>query len=55
MIIDQLTLDVLTEQAKASSRLRMNLDLRNNSEDLSQRMLYYCIIDYYNAMSGMYM
>ena len=27
------------EQAKASPRLRMNLDLRNSSEDRSQRML----------------
>ena len=29
----------LTEQAKASPRLRMNLDLRNSAEDQSQRML----------------
>ena len=39
MIIDQALLDSLTEQAKASPRLRMNLDLRNSSEDQSQRML----------------
>lgn len=39
MIIDHHTLDTLTAQAKASSRLRMNLDLRNSPEDLSQRML----------------
>ena len=39
MIIDQHTLDTLTAQAKASPRLRMNLDLRNSPEDLSQRML----------------
>ena len=39
MIIDQLLLDTLTAQAKASPRLRMNLDLRNSSEDKSQRML----------------
>ena len=39
MIIDQHTLDALTVQAKASPRLRMNLDLRNSSEDQSQRML----------------
>jgi cupin fold WbuC family metalloprotein len=32
-------LDELTEQAKASPRLRMNLDLRNSPEDKSQRML----------------
>lgn len=30
---------MLTAQAKASPRLRMNLDLRNSSEDTSQRML----------------
>ena len=39
MIIDQNILDTLTEQAKASPRLRMNMDLRNSSGDLSQRML----------------
>ena len=39
MIIDQHTLDTLTAQAKASPRLRMNLDLRNRPEDESQRML----------------
>ena len=39
MIIDQHILDNLTAQAKASPRLRMNLDLRNSSEDNSQRML----------------
>lgn len=32
-------LDELTAQAKASPRLRMNLDLRNTSADQSQRML----------------
>ena len=32
-------LDRLTEQAKASPRLRMNLDLRNTQVDSSQRML----------------
>lgn len=32
-------LDELTEQAKASPRLRMNKDLRNGPEDHSQRML----------------
>ena len=39
MIIDKHILDDLTAQAKASPRLRMNLDLRNSPEDLSQRML----------------
>ena len=39
MKITQAILDKLTEQAKASPRLRMNLDLRNSAEDLSQRML----------------
>jgi len=39
LIIDQHTLDALTAEAKVSPRLRMNLDLRNSPEDLSQRML----------------
>ena len=39
MIIDERILDELTAQAKASPRLRMNLDLRNSPEDQSQRML----------------
>ena len=39
MIIDKELLDKLTEQAKASQRLRMNYDLRNSAEDGSQRML----------------
>ena len=39
MIIDQQVLDALTAQAKASPRLRMNLDLRNSPADKSQRML----------------
>ena len=39
VIIDQIVLDTLTDQAKASPRLRMNLDLRNSAEDTSQRML----------------
>ena len=38
-IIDQYILDELTAQAKASPRLRMNLDLRNSPSDGSQRML----------------
>ena len=39
MKITQALLDKLTEKAKASPRLRMNMDLRNSSEDQSQRML----------------
>lgn len=39
MKITQALLDSLTEQAKASPRLRMNLDLRNDENDGSQRML----------------
>ena len=37
--ISQALLDKLTAEAKASPRLRMNLDLRNSAEDTSQRML----------------
>ena len=37
--ITQALLDSLTKQAKASPRLRMNMDLRNSPEDKSQRML----------------
>ncbi|MBO7068865.1 MAG: WbuC family cupin fold metalloprotein [Bacteroidaceae bacterium] len=39
MKITQAILDSLTEQAKASPRLRMNYDLRNSEHDQSQRML----------------
>lgn len=39
MKITQAILDNLTEQAKASPRLRMNLDLRDSDTDGSQRML----------------
>lgn len=39
MKITQQLLDSLTEQAKASPRLRMNHDLRNSDKDQSQRML----------------
>lgn len=39
MKITRQLLDSLTEQAKGSPRLRMNLDLRNSAEDQSQRML----------------
>ena len=37
--INSVILDSLTEQAKTSSRLRRNYDLRNSSADTSQRML----------------
>ena len=39
MVINQAILDELTAQAKASPRLRMNMDLRNSPDDQSQRML----------------
>lgn len=39
MVVDTDVLDSLTAQAKASPRLRMNLDLRNSPADQSQRML----------------
>ena len=39
MKITQALLDDLTTKAKASPRLRMNLDLRNGADDQSQRML----------------
>ena len=39
MKITQAILDQLTAEAKASPRLRMNLDLRNSADDQSQRML----------------
>ena len=39
MKITQAILDSLSEQAKASPRLRMNMDLRNGASDQSQRML----------------
>lgn len=39
MKITNSLLDHLTEQAKASPRLRMNYDLRDSEEDTSQRML----------------
>ena len=39
MVIDNKILDELTAQAKASPRLRMNMDLRNSPDDQSQRML----------------
>ena len=39
MNIDKTLLDNLSFQAKASPRLRMNLDLRDSAEDQSQRML----------------
>ena len=39
MIITKEILDELSARAKASERLRANLDMRNSAEDLSQRML----------------
>ena len=39
MVIDNEILDGLTEKAKASERLRCNLDMRNSADDQSQRML----------------
>lgn len=39
MVIDQYILDQLSAQAKVNPRLRQNYDLRNSSEDSSQRML----------------
>ncbi len=39
MIIDKAVLDDLSAKAKASPRLRCSFDLRNSSDDGSQRML----------------
>lgn len=39
MVINSATLDELIARAKEHPRLRMNMDLRNSSEDSSQRML----------------
>ena len=39
MVIDKKILDELSAKAKASERLRYNLDLRNSADDQSQRML----------------
>ena len=39
MLLNTNLLDALSAQAKASPRLRMNLDLRNSPADQSQRML----------------
>lgn len=39
MVIDKRLLDDLSAKAKASPRLRCNLDLRNSTDDHSQRML----------------
>ena len=39
MKITQAILDELTAKAKESPRLRMNLDLRDSTEETSQRML----------------
>lgn len=39
MLIDNILLDSLFEQAKVLERKRMNYDLRTSAEDTSQRML----------------
>lgn len=39
MIINNELIDEILEKANESPRLRMNMDLRNSSEDKSQRML----------------
>lgn len=39
MILNNDLFDQLTAQAKASPRLRMNIDLRDSADDQSQRML----------------
>lgn len=39
MIINKHLLDGLTDEARKSSRLRMNRDMRNSTYDQSQRML----------------
>ena len=39
MVISKEILDELSNRARASERLRCNLDLRNSAEDKSQRML----------------
>ena len=39
MLFSSTLFDEFTAQAKASPRLRMNFDLRNTPDDLSQRML----------------
>lgn len=39
MVIDKKILDELSAKAKASERLRCNLDMRNSADDQSQRML----------------
>ena len=39
MVVDKKILDELTTNAKENPRLRQSMDLRNSSEDLSQRML----------------
>ena len=39
MVITKAILDELSEKAKASPRLRCNLDMRNTPENQSQRML----------------
>ena len=54
MIISQKLLDGLSAQAKASPRLRMNMDLRNSSSDGSQRMLsdIWSPLDLHDSVTG---
>ena len=42
MVINQILLDSLTEQAKANPRLRQAYDLRTSQQDNSQRILNAC-------------
>ncbi len=39
MVIDDKIIDELTAKARTSERLRANMDLRNSTDDQSQRML----------------
>ena len=39
MLIDNTLLDEVAALAKTSERLRMNRDMRNSTDDTSQRML----------------
>ena len=50
MRIDNILLDNLTAQAKESSRLRMNMDLRNSDADSSQRILKQDVRLYQNSI-----
>lgn len=39
MIINNQLLDYIQKKANGSTRLRMNMDMRNSADDMSQRML----------------